>query len=192
MPLRISINPRLILSFIAGSVFGAAIMGIALSSTTPSPPATTAPEPTPIVATAQPEAVATVTVPAKTGPENPILDLFQPSDGALEQQLSETHITQQIENALVVCYTLVHCNMLSQTEYNGVFQDLVAYATRSHLADASQADAKVRSIADAASASYALVYSNANCSDPSLAQKAAALSQWRAAMHNATAPAPAH
>ena len=87
---------------------------------------------------------------------------------------------------MVVSYTLVRCNLISQKEYADSFNALITYATRARLApDAASAETRVREIANAAAASYSMVYSTTPCNDPGLPAKATALKAWREAITGA-------
>ena len=143
----------------------------------------------PVMSTA-PAAVALISPLPNTASEQ-IIDLFQPSPDAVTQQLSASDTAAQIENAMVVSYTLLHCNLMTQQEYADTFNALITHSIRSHLEpDATRAEARVRSIASAAAGSYSMVYSNTPCDDPSLPEKALALKNWRATIFKPAAPAP--
>ncbi len=180
--MRINLREHRLILALAGLtiITGAIALNVALQPAPAQPSVSPAPQPAPSAPVA----------PVATAPTDPILDLFQPSEASLQQQLSTTQLSEQIENAMVVSYTLVRCNLLSEQEYTETFRALIIYATRSQLGvDAAQSEAKVRAIAEAASASYAMVYSNANCADPTMAEKVTALKQWRdSIMASATTP----
>jgi hypothetical protein len=154
----------------------------------------TPPPAPPMAAPSVVPAAPVATAPPSTLPSTPsdqIIDLFQPSAEALNQQLSATDISRQIENAMVVSYTLMHCNLMTQTEYSETFNALITHAIRNHLEpDTARAEARVRSIASAAAGSYSMVYSSTPCDDPSLPDKATALKNWRTAVLKPAAPAP--
>lgn len=124
-------------------------------------------------------------------PSDVILDLFQPTEAALQRQHSAREISDQIENAMVICYTLVRCNLMSQREYGETFNALIAYAVMMKLApDNAAAEAKVRQLASSASASYTMVYSHATCNGTELPAKAVALHSWRSAILSSSEPSP--
>lgn len=114
-----------------------------------------------------------------------ILELFSPSEAALDNQLSTTGINRQIEQALTVTYVLTKCLIISQDDYADTYQALLAYAQLSKLApDQETADQKLREIATSANASYSLVYSRISCNDKQLQPLAVQLSNWTTEIFN--------
>lgn len=108
-----------------------------------------------------------------------ILQLFNPSDQSLQNQLSTTVISQQIEQALTVSFVLTKCGTISQDDYTDTFRALILYAQQTKLSpDAVAAEARVRELADTAGASYAMIYSRTPCTDPSLPVLAKQLGEW--------------
>ena len=108
-----------------------------------------APTTTAVEAVAQPVATPMPSLPITESDQ--IIDLFEPSSDALQQQRSTSDITKQIENAMIVSYTLMHCNLMTQAEYSDTFNALITYSLRNKLEpDAARAEAHVRAIASAA------------------------------------------
>lgn len=178
-------QPRIIIPALALIVVLASIIAYDIVRHAPSPPTPSAQEVSPAPQGGQ-GAEAVTSPPPEVLPQRPItssdliLDLFQPTDAALKQQHSTTKISGQIENAMIVCYTLVRCNLMSHQEYSDTFNALIVYAAQLKLEpDIQHAEARVRELAQSAAASYSMVYSHALCSDPGFPEKAAALKTWR-------------
>ncbi len=111
-----------------------------------------------------------------------ILELFSPSDPYLTKQLNETALAQQIEQIMTTSFVLTKCEIIDQDDYGDNFRALITYAMRMKLApDAAVAEARVRQIAESASASYALVYSRTKCDSPQLPILAEQLLTWQKA-----------
>ncbi|MES2983910.1 MAG: hypothetical protein V4735_01835 [Pseudomonadota bacterium] len=112
-----------------------------------------------------------------------ILELFNPSDQYLTNQLSDTVITQQIEQIFTLSFVLTKCHRITADDYRDSFRALIVYAQQMKLApDGVSAEARVRKIAESAGASYALVYSRTNCADPDLPIRAQQLLKWQTAI----------
>lgn len=110
-----------------------------------------------------------------------VLDLFAPTPAALDAQHRTTLLRTQLEQALSITFLLTHCQYLSEAEYGAFYNRFAQFAVKSGLStDFAAAEQDLRSLADAAGASYALVYSRVPCDDPSLAQTLASLRQWEA------------
>jgi hypothetical protein len=108
-----------------------------------------------------------------------ILELFSPSDQSLNHQLTTTSLSQQIEQTMTITFVLVKCQIISQDDYSDIFRALILYAQGTKLApDAASAEAKVRQIAESSSASYALVYNRASCTDSKLPPLANDITKW--------------
>lgn len=114
-----------------------------------------------------------------------VLELFSPSDQSLTHQLNDTTITQQIEQLMATNYVLLNCKHINHHQYRDNFRALILYAQRMKLADTPEAaEAKVRLIAQSASASYSLLYQRTPCDDPRLAATAGELLAWQRAYLN--------
>lgn len=117
--------------------------------------------------------------PPPEGASEIILQLFNPSDQSLTNQLSTTVFKQQIEEAMTVSFVLTKCRIITQDDYANTFRALIVYAQQTKLAaDEATADTLVRQIAESAGASYSLVYSRTPCDDPKLPVLAQQLAQW--------------
>ena len=114
-----------------------------------------------------------------------VLELFNPSDQSLTHQLNETTIRQQIEQIVATNYVLGNCKLISTETYRDSFRALIVFAQRMKLADSSTtAEAKVRAIAESASASYSLLYYRTKCDDPKLMKTKQQLIEWQKAYLN--------
>jgi hypothetical protein len=109
-----------------------------------------------------------------------VLELFNPSDQSLTHQLNETTVRQTIEQIIATNYVLANCKRIDTDTYRDSFRALILYAQTSNLAaNAVEAENKVRQIADAASASYSLLYYRTKCDDPKLDITTAQLIAWQ-------------
>lgn len=114
-----------------------------------------------------------------------VLELFNPSDQSLTHQLNETTIRQQIEQIVATNYVLGNCKLISTETYRDSFRALIVFAQRMKLADTpNAAEAKVRAIAESASASYSLLYHRTKCDDPKLTKTKQQLIAWQKAYLN--------
>ena len=112
-----------------------------------------------------------------------ILDLFNPSEQALDAQLNSSGLKRQIEEAITINFILRKCDLISQREYRETYQALILYAERSGLA-ASQAAAaqEIDNINRSASASYSLIYARTRCNQAQLSTARDQLASWRNAL----------
>lgn len=109
-----------------------------------------------------------------------VLELFNPSDQSLTHQLNETTVRQTIEQIIATNYVLANCKRIDTDTYRDSFRALILYAQTSGLASSAvEAENKVRQIADAASASYSLLYYRTKCEDPKLDVTTAQLIAWQ-------------
>lgn len=109
-----------------------------------------------------------------------VLELFNPSDQSLTHQLNETTVRQTIEQIIATNYVLANCQRIDTDTYRDSFRALILYAQTSGIAaNAVEAENKVRQIADAASASYSLLYYRTKCEDPKLDTTTAQLIAWQ-------------
>lgn len=142
-------------------------------------PENAVPPPQPVTATtpSQPGSSAT---PARDEKSTQILELFNPTDSVLTNQINETTLTQQIEQILSSSFVLTTCGLISSDDYRDSFRAVIIYAQRMKLEkDPKLAEAKARQIAQAASASYTLLYSRTKCNDPKLPENARQLLEWQ-------------
>lgn len=109
--------------------------------------------------------------PAAMAENDPVLELFNPSQAALDQQLSEASLKNRLEDLVVLTFVLRRCQFLSAAEYSESFQAYARYAQ-------SSPGALEAAIASA-TASYGLLYARSECNAPSLSANAAQLAQWR-------------
>lgn len=130
-----------------------------------------------------PPAVVEVVAPAVPEPSpepttagDPVLDLFNPSQATLNEQLNDAALKNRLEDLVVLAFVLRRCNYVSQEEYNDSFAAYARYA-------ASSPGALEAAIASA-SASYSLLYARSECDAAQLPANAAQLAQWRNAILN--------
>lgn len=127
----------------------------------------------------QADPVAASTAPSAPTPDL-VLDLFEPTPESLDAQQANALLSDQIEQALTVTFLITRCGLIAQQEYSDIYNALIRFALASGLSpDLDHAARDVRRLADAAGASYALVYSRIACTDPSLPPLVASIRQWR-------------
>ena len=112
-----------------------------------------------------------------------ILELFNPSDDHLAQQISASTLKRQIEEAIILSFVLRRCDYLSAKEYRETYQAIYRYAESGALAETPNAlQQQMQSIIASASDSYRLIYARQSCREPHLAISARQLAQWRASL----------
>jgi hypothetical protein len=165
---RALVQHRRVALIVGGGLFVLLVVLIwATSGTKPPPHAFPQPPAKPVEAPLPPDQAAL------------ILQLFNPSDQSLTHQLSTTVFTQQIEQAMTVSFVLTKCQIITQDEYSDTFRALIMYAQQTKLAaDEPSAEKLVRQLADSATASYTLIYSNTPCTDKTLPVLAKQLHDW--------------
>ena len=171
--------PKLSKPLAVGGAVGLFAVAIAITYDALQPTATPViPKPTPIIA----QAPAAIQAPALDATSTTILELFNPSDQSLTQQLSETGLRQNIEQILTTSFVLTRCGHITEDDYRNSFLALIAYAQATKLSnDAASAEAVVRQIAESAGASYSLIYSRTKCDHPQLPGLAQQLLIWQKA-----------
>lgn len=176
-------NPRQFYAACGGAGFVLLmVLMLAFSGGTPAPQPVQQAAPKAVTPPPAETADAKTLVPLSPEDQN-VLELFNPSDEMLSQQLDSSAVSQQIEQALTVSFMLSHCHIISEYDYRNTFNALVLYAQQTKLAtNQAEADARVRKIAEAAGAGYSLVYSRTKCTDPSLQTSATDLARWVAAI----------
>lgn len=139
------------------------------------------PESAPTIASPTPEPTPEPTThPTLDAKSTTILELFNPSDQALTKQLTDTALSQQIEQILTTSFVLTRCKLITEENYRDNYRALTAYATTMRLApDAAATAARLRQLAESASTSYAFVYRRVQCDDPSLPPIAEKLLAWQ-------------
>lgn len=142
------------------------------------------PEPVVVPVQAEPPVVPPPPPPAKIAQDQDnattVLELFNPSDQYLTNQMNETSLSQQVEQVMATSYILVHCNLMDNDEYRDTFRALIVFAQHTGLAsDAASAEAKVRNLAESAGATYSLLYARKNCMDPQLPAIARQMLNWQ-------------
>ena len=146
------------------------------------------PPPTAITPTSeQPKAAIVAPVNPSLTQDNAttVLELFNPSDQSLTNQLNETAITQQIEQIMATSYVLSRCQLMDDDAYRDNFRALIIFAQKNNLApDAASADKKLRQIAKSASTSYTLLYRRTKCDNARLPIIAQQLHEWQNAYLN--------
>lgn len=138
-----------------------------------------------------PHVVATATPTPAPAPKPPsispdsathVLELFSPSDTSLTHQLNDTTVRQHIEQIVATSYVLGNCKHITPANYRDSFRALIVYAQRTKFADSyTSAETKVREIAQAASASYSLLYYRTPCDAPKLIRVREQLLAWQKA-----------
>lgn len=130
-------------------------------------------------------------VPATAQPQTEsdlVLDLFNPTDEENLAQRSRTELSQQVEQAITMNFTLRQCKLITQQEYGDNYRAMLIYILRSRLAlTAQDAKTELDRITEASSASYALIYSRTPCDTPQLVTAASQLADWRNALIAANA-----
>jgi hypothetical protein len=138
--------------------------------------------PVPVVPQAAPAATPEQAEQAATQADL-ILELFNPSDDALAQQISASTLKRQLEEAIILSFVLRRCEYLSAKEYRETYQAIYRYAESGALASSPSAlQAQMQSIIASASDSYRLMYARQSCREPHLAVSARQLAQWRASL----------
>lgn len=164
---------KLVILFLEALVIGALIAFAFFIKPLPEAKSSILSAPKPAV---QPPTKASVTEDNATA----VLELFNPSDQSLTHQLNETTVRQNIEQIIATNYVLANCKRIDTDTYRDSFRALILYAQKSNLAaNAVEAETKVRQIADAASASYSLLYYRTRCEDPKLEKTTAQLIAWQ-------------
>lgn len=167
------LSRKLVILFLEALAIGALIAFAFFIKPLPEAKPSTMSEAKPAV---QPPANASVTEDNATA----VLELFNPSDQSLTHQLNETTVRQNIEQIIATNYVLANCKRIDTDTYRDSFRALILYAQKSNLAgNAVEAETKVRQIADAASASYSLLYYRTKCEDPKLEKTTAQLIDWQ-------------
>lgn len=159
---------------------GAAIAALAIAIVWPhSSPAPTAPAALP----AEQLPAQNPAPPAPLAESDPVLELFNPSQASLSEQLSEAALKSRLEEAMTTSFILKRCGMVNDSEYSNTYQALMLYARRMQptLSDQEIQDG-FRATVASASASYGLIYARVSCDTPPLQTAAAQLAQWREAI----------
>lgn len=129
------------------------------------------------------ERAAAEPLPLSSEQTDMILDLFNPSEGLADHQKNSAALAERLEQSLTIAYMLRGCDHLSESEYTDTYRAIVAYATRMNLAPTPEAiQERLRSITESANASYALIYSRTDCSDPKLDALTDQIEAWSQAM----------
>lgn len=109
-----------------------------------------------------------------------VLELFNPTDRALDKPENEATIRQNIEQILSTSFTLSSCGLLDSEISRNSFRASVAYAIDTQYAkDGRDAVSKISSIQSAASANHKMLYRNTDCKDPKLALIAKQVRDWQ-------------
>lgn len=171
--LKLSRSPLLLLGGLL--LVAAILLGVVVGSTPEVSPVPTQPPPP----AKPPEIPAPIPLPDHA---TAVLELFSPSDQMLTHQLNETNISQHIEQVMATSYILANCHVIDTDTYRDSFRALIVYAQRTKLAaNATEAEAKVRTIAGLAGASYSLLYRRTKCDSPRLPVIAQQLVAWQKA-----------
>jgi hypothetical protein len=110
-----------------------------------------------------------------------VTDLFDPSTGQTRAQQHEAAVLAQVDNILLNSFILSRCRRLNAEEYQDTYQMLVNYTLANRLApDLTAAEAIVRERANAATATYQMVYARLTCGDLDTKGLADVLARWRA------------
>ncbi|MFZ4541783.1 MAG: hypothetical protein ACOYNL_08265 [Rickettsiales bacterium] len=147
-------------------------------------------DPTPVTTTpTQPAPISAAIMQQALNPKNDkatvVLELFNPSDQSLTHQLNETTVRQQVEQIMATSYVLFNCGLTKPLDYRDSFRAAIVFAHRNKLGKSmEETEVKVRQIAEAAGASYSLLYSRTKCNDPQLPTTAKQLLNWQKAYLN--------
>lgn len=132
-----------------------------------------------------PQVVSTASVPAPAPQTDIVLDLFNPSDSALSDQLSESALKSRLEEVMTTAFILKRCGRLNDSDYNDTYRALMTYAQKMQpTLTTQQVQDNFNAIIASASASYGLIYARLSCKTPELATSAAQLAQWRETILN--------
>jgi len=111
---------------------------------------------------------------------DPVLQLFNPSQASLDEQLSDASLKSRLEEAMTTSFILKRCGLVSDEAYNQTYQALMLYAQRMQPGlSTQQLQENFAGIVASSSASYGLIYARLSCDTPQLSTAAAQLAQWR-------------
>ncbi len=109
-----------------------------------------------------------------------VLELFNPTDQALNKPVSEATVRQNIEQILSTSFVLTNCGLMESDISRDSFRAAVMYAISTKYAkDGNDAILQIQKIQKAASASYEMLYRGTNCKDPKLATIAKQIRKWQ-------------
>lgn len=116
---------------------------------------------------------------------DPVLELFNPSDASLSEQVSETTLKSRMEEAMTTSFILKRCGLVNDTEYSETYQALMLYAQRMQPSlTPVQLQENFSATVASASASYGLIYARMRCDTPELQRAAQQIAGWRRAILN--------
>lgn len=111
---------------------------------------------------------------------DPVLELFNPSDASLSEQVSETTLKSRMEEAMTTSFILKRCGLVNDTEYSETYQALMLYAQRMQPSlTPVQLQESFSATVASASASYGLIYARMRCDTPELQLAAQQIAGWR-------------
>lgn len=138
------------------------------------------PEQETAVATPASQIVPAVPIPAPITQSDVVLDLFNPSETSLSEQLSESALKRRLEEAITTSFILKRCGRLNDSEYNDTYRALMTYAQEMQpTLNTKQVLDNFNAVIASASASYGLIYARLSCDTPQLADATAQLAAWR-------------
>lgn len=116
---------------------------------------------------------------------DPVLELFNPSEASLSEQVSESMLKNRMEEAMTTSFILKRCGLVSDAEYSETYQALMLYAQRMQPGlSPAQLQENFSATVASASASYGLIYARMNCNTPELQLAAQQIAGWRHAILN--------
>lgn len=114
-----------------------------------------------------------------------ILDLFHPSESALQTQHSESQFKRQLEETITLMFVLRRCNYLDDSTYRDTYHALYRFAQNYRFSNGTRLSADAfGGIVASARDSYRLLYATLSCDTPNLAAIATQLDQWRGSIEN--------
>jgi hypothetical protein len=131
-----------------------------------------------------------VAAPAKQAPvpTHPILELFNPSDETISRDQAKSKIHEELEQLLVIAIMLQRCDIVSESEYTGIYQASYRYAQRTRLF--TDVDALMPELLLSAQKTYQLVYAGTSCQESSLRTLKEQTMAWQAQYNTIPQPSP--
>ena len=128
-------------------------------------------------------------MPAAVTEGDVVLDLFNPSDASLSEQLSESTLKRRLEEAMTTSFILKRCGRLNDSDYNDTYRALMTYAQKMQpTLNTQQLLENFNAVIASASASYGLIYARLSCDTPQLTAATDQLAAWREAILNPPPP----
>jgi hypothetical protein len=110
-----------------------------------------------------------------------VLELFNPTDQALNKPVNEATVRQNIEQILSTTFVLSNCGLVDSDTSGDSLRASARYAVDTKYAkDGKDALIKIQKIQKAASASYAMLYRSTDCKDKKLKTIGKQIRAWQA------------